>query len=189
MNRKALIAITALSAAVFAAPAMAQMRMPSMSSAYIGGSIGQSKFKGDCAPVDCDKNDTAFRLFGGYQFNRNIAVELGYADLGKVSVSVPGFSASVEANAWDLSGVFSWPFANQFAAFGRLGFARVEAKAGGAFGSASDTKNGLTWGLGAQYDVMRNLGLRAEFQRYKEDSSAADGDVDVLSIGALWRFQ
>lgn len=191
MNRKALIAITALSAAAFAAPAMAQMRAPSLSSAYIGGSIGQSKFKGDCGPVDCDKNDTGFRLFGGYQFNRNIALELGYTDLGKLSVSVPGFSASVEANAWDLSGVFSWPVANQFAVFGRLGFARVESKAGGAFGSASDTKNGLTWGLGAQFDVMRNLGLRAEFQRYKADSTStgSGGDVDFLSIGALWRFQ
>jgi OmpA-OmpF porin, OOP family len=181
MNRKALIAITALSAAVFAAPAMAQMRSPSLSSAYVGGSLGQSKFKVDCG--GCDTKDTAFRLFGGYQFNRTIAVELGYTDLGKLGDS----GASVEANAWDLSGVFSWPFANQFAAFGRLGLARVEGKGGGE----SDTKNALTWGLGVQYDVMRNLGLRGEFQRYKVDAGAGVGDVniDVLSIGALWRFQ
>ena len=137
MNRKALIAITALSAAVFAAPAMAQMRMPSMSSAYIGGSLGQSKFKVDCG--GCDTKDTAFRLFGGYQFNRTIAAELGYTDFGKL-----GGTGGLEANAWDLSGVFSWPFANQFAAFGRLGLARVEGKASGTFGTASDTKNALS---------------------------------------------
>jgi OmpA-OmpF porin, OOP family len=179
MNRKALIAITALSAAVFAAPAMAQMRAPSLSSAYIGGSLGQSKFKVDCG--GCDTKDTAFRLFGGYQFNRNIAAELGYTDLGKL-----GGSGGLEANAWDLSGVFSWPFANQFAAFGRLGLARVEGKGGGA----SDTKNALTWGLGAQYDLSRNLGLRAEFQRYKVDAGSSDNvNIDVISIGALWRFQ
>ena len=173
MNRKALIAITALSAAVFAAPAMAQMRAPSLSSAYVGGSIGQSKVKVDCG--GCDTKDTAFRLFGGYQFNRNIAAELGYSDLGS--------GGTVEANAWDLSGVFSWPFANQLAAFGRLGLARVEGN--------SEEKNALTWGLGVQYDVTRNLGIRGEFQRYKVDAGAALGDVDidVLSIGALWRFQ
>ena len=183
MNRKALIAISALSAAVFAAPAMAQMRMPSMSSAYIGGSLGQSKFKVDCG--GCDTKDTAFRLFGGYQFNRTIAAELGYTDFGKL-----GGTGGLEANAWDLSGVFSWPFANQFAAFGRLGLARVEGKASGTFGTASDTKNALTWGLGVQYDVMRNLGLRGEFQRYKVDAgSAGSVNIDVLSVGALWRFQ
>src|SRR2546423_13418675 len=97
MNRKALIAITALSAAVFAAPAMAQMRMPSMSSAYIGASIGQSKIKDACN--GCDDKDTAFKLFGGYQFNRTFAAELGYNMLGKAE----GGGRSIKATAWDLS--------------------------------------------------------------------------------------
>ena len=188
MNRKALIAIAALSTAAFAAPAMAQMRM---SSAYIGGSIGQSKFKGACddaGGLSCDDKDTAFRLFGGYQFNRNIAAELGYASLGKVKLSGPGFSGSVEGTAWDLSAVGSWPLANQFSVLGRLGFARTEGKGGGDFGG-SDNKTGVTFGLGAQYDFSRNLGLRGEWQRYKVNAAGDDSNVDVLSIGALWRFQ
>src|SRR2546423_13384566 len=101
MNRKALIAISALSAAVFAAPAMAQMRMPSMSSAYIGGSIGQSKFKVDCG--GCDTKDTAFRLFGGYQINRNIAGEPGYTQLSKL-----GGTGRGESHTPGTSWVFSW---------------------------------------------------------------------------------
>src|SRR5919201_81955 len=124
MKTKAVIAVLGLASATLALPAAAQM---SMSSAYVGGSVGQSRFKADCSGLDCDKNDTSFRLFGGYQFTRNIAVELGYADLGKLKVSGTVFgvpiSGAVEATAWDLSGVFSWPFANQFGVFGRLGVA------------------------------------------------------------------
>lgn len=191
MNRKALIAITALSAAAFAAPAMAQ-RMSNMSSAYVGGSIGQSKFKGACddaaAGISCDDKDTAFRLFGGYQFNRNIAAELGYASLGKVKISGPGFSGDVEGTAWDLSAVGSWPFTNEFSVIGRLGLARTEGKGGGDIGG-SDNKNAVTFGLGAQYDFSRNLGLRGEWQRYKVNAAGDDSDVDVLSVGVLWRFR
>ncbi|TMH39830.1 MAG: hypothetical protein E6H54_20375 [Betaproteobacteria bacterium] len=187
MRSKASIAVFGLAAAALALPAAAQM---SMSSAYVGGSIGQSKFKADCGSFSCDKNDTSFRLFGGYQFTRNIAAELGYADLGKLKISGGGLSGEIEATAWDLSGVFSWPFANQFAVFGRLGVARTEGKVSGAFGSAKDNKSGVTWGLGAQYDFNRNLGLRGEWQRYRVDAgSAGTGDVDNLNIGVLYRFQ
>ena len=38
--------------------------------------------------------------------------------------------------------------------------------------------------------LERNLGLRGEFQRYKVDAgSAGSVNIDVLSVGALWRFQ
>ena len=75
--------------------------------------------------------------------------------------------------------------ANQFGVFGRLGIARTEAKPGGAFSGDSESKNGVTWGLGGQFDFNRNIGLRAEWQRYK----VSDGNVDNLSIGVLYRFQ
>jgi len=187
MKTKAVVAVLGLAAASLALPAAAQM---SMSSGYIGGSLGQSKFKGDCGLANCDTKDTSFRLFGGYQFTPNIAAELGYTDLGKVKGDVPGFgSGEISANAWDLSGVFSWPI-GQFSVLGRLGIARVEAKPGGIFSGDSSTKTGLTWGLGGQYDFNRNLGLRLEFQRFRADSGGGDtNDVDNLSIGVLWRFR
>src|SRR3954447_17920663 len=82
MKTKALIGIAALGAAAFSLPATAQM---SMSSAYVGGGFGQSKFKCPTGLSCDDTKDTAFKLFGGYQFNRNIASEVGYTDLGKAT--------------------------------------------------------------------------------------------------------
>jgi OmpA-OmpF porin, OOP family len=188
MKTKAVVAVLGLAAATLALPAAAQM---SMNAAYIGGQLGQTNFKADCSGVDCDKKDTSFRIFGGYQFTPNIAAELGYADLGKLKVSGFGIEGDVAATAWDLSGVFSWPI-QQFGVFGRLGVARVEAKPGGAFsGFDSNTKTGLVWGLGGSYDFNRNVGLRLEWTRYKADSGslAGEGDIDNLSIGVLYRFK
>jgi OmpA-OmpF porin, OOP family len=188
MKTKAVVAALGIAAATLALPAAAQM---SMSSGYIGGSLGQSNFKADCGGIDCDKKDTSFRIFGGYQFTPNIAAELGYTDLGKLKVDLGPFgSGDVSATAWDLSGVFTWPIANQFGVFGRIGFARVEAKPGGVLGGDSETKTGLTWGLGGSYDFNRNLGLRLEFQRFRADAGGGDtADIDNLSLGVVWRFQ
>ena len=189
MKTKAVIAVLGLAGAALALPATAQM---TMSAVYAGGGIGQSKFKADCGGgLSCDKNDTSFRIFGGYQFTRNIAAEVGYTDLGKLKVS-GGINGDVAVTAWDLSGVFSWPI-EQFGVFGRLGIASVKAKPGGAFSGAGDqSKSGLTWGLGASYDLNKNLGFRAEWQRFKADSGSSlggEGDVDNLMLSVLWRFQ
>ena len=51
--RKALL-VLGIAAAAVSAPAMAQM-----SNAYIGGSIGQSKYKIDCGPLSCDAGTPA----------------------------------------------------------------------------------------------------------------------------------
>jgi OOP family OmpA-OmpF porin len=195
MRNKSIVVVLGLAAAALALPAAAQMRMPSMSSAYVGGSIGQSKFKIECDPgFTCDDKDTAFRLFGGFKFSPNISAELGYADLGKSKISGFGVSAELKATAWDLSALLAWPVSNEFSIFGRLGGYRSEAKFGGA-ASGSKTGTGVTWGLGAQYDVTRNLGVRGEWQRYskvkaQETGGTEDkGDIDALSVGVVWRFQ
>src|SRR5258708_16823138 len=45
---------------------------------------------------------------------------------------------------------------------------------------------------GLQFDVMPALGLRGEWQRYRQvggSNTGGKGDIDVLNIGALWRFR
>src|ERR1700756_2796296 len=93
------IRIAGITAALFALPAAAQE--PGF---FAGVSIGQSKFSGQCdgipAGVSCDENGTTYKLFGGYQFTRNLAVELGYSpELAKASASGFGVNADVKASA------------------------------------------------------------------------------------------
>jgi OmpA-OmpF porin, OOP family len=159
---------------------------------YAGISLGQSDLKDACSGVpNCDKKDTAWKIFGGYQINPMFAAELGYSDLGKASASAAGVSASVEATAWELVGVGAFPINNQFSVFGKLGVYRAEVKGRSNVGvSADNTNSDLTFGAGVRYNFTRNIGVRAEWQRYSDvgGGSVGKGDIDVLSVGAIWKF-
>jgi OOP family OmpA-OmpF porin len=193
MNKKALVAVLGVTAAAFAFPAAAQ----NLSAVYIGGGVGQSKYKIDCGGgLSCDDKDTSFRLFGGYQFTPNISAELGYADHGKAKLSGPGGTDELAATAWDLSGIFQWPFSNTgVSVFGRLGLYVGKVELSGP-DHGDKTSSNVTFGLGAGYDFNRNIGVRAEWQRYSKMKARNDatgvedeGDVDALTIGVLYRFQ
>jgi OOP family OmpA-OmpF porin len=187
-----LIAVSTLAAS---SASLAQAPKPSEAGFYLGGSIGESS--GDCnstASTSCDDKDTAWKIFGGYQLNRNFAVELGYTDLGEVSSSGP-FGTKIESTVWDLVAVGSLPLGNNFSLYGKLGAYRAEAELSSSAGVSGDkSTTDLTYGLGARYDFTRNLGVRAEWQRYQGIEvpstvlTSGDSDVDVFNIGVLWKF-
>jgi OOP family OmpA-OmpF porin len=66
--------------------------------AYLRLALGQSQADIDCTgTTSCDDGDTAWKVFGGYQFNRHFALEAGYANLGEATASP--FTAS-SASTW-----------------------------------------------------------------------------------------
>lgn len=189
------IAATLVASAMGSSPVLAQD-----AGFYLGGSLGQSKSNETCDgfPVACDDKDTAWRIFGGYQFNRYISAELGYADLGtpaSASGTVSGVAvvANTEVTAWDLVAVGSYPI-GRFSIYGKLGLYRAETETSGSVAgiplTGSDTNTDITFGAGAGFDITRNLRIRGEWQRYQNvgGDSGGEDDVDVFSVGLLWRF-
>jgi opacity protein-like surface antigen len=161
MNKKWLVAMLGAAAMTMSVGAIAQQRT---SGFYVGGDIGTVDFGSD--------DDTGFRIFGGYQINRTFSAELGYATLYD--------KGGVDVTAWELVGLGSLPIANQFSVFGKLGLAMWEVKGFGAKRDGTD----LTFGVGLQYDLSRNVGIRAQWQRYDTDPEEAD----ALTIGLVYRF-
>jgi OOP family OmpA-OmpF porin len=159
MTKKWLVAMLGAAAMTVSAGALAQT-VPGF---YVGADVGQADFG--------DEDDTAFKILGGYQFHRNVAVEIGYSMLlDKGPVEVTALEAVV---------VGSFPVANQLSILGKLGLANVEVEASGL----SEDKTELTYGLGLQYDVTPKLGIRGQWQRYDTDEA-----VDLISIGVIYRF-
>ena len=187
-----------LSAVVLALPSVSMAQARGDTGWYLGASVGQSKARHvNCAGFDsCDSKAAAFGILGGYQINRNFAAELGYHDFGRVTFSAPGVSGNIKASAAELVGLAAYPVAGQFSLYGKLGAYRAEAKlsaslAGLGSGSLKDRTTDLTFGFGARYDVTRETGVRAEWQRYKNvggDDTGGKSDIDVISIGLIWRF-
>jgi opacity protein-like surface antigen len=164
MGRKWLVSVFGAAAVSMSVGAQAQSAMsPVVPNIYAGIEIGQADIE--------NEDDIGFKVFGGYQFTRNIAAELGYGMMFDKS--------DVEVTALELVAVGMFPIANQFSLIGKLGLANVEVDSPGG----SEDKTEITWGIGVQFDVSRNLGVRALWQRYETEEA-----LDWLAIGVMWRF-
>jgi OmpA-OmpF porin, OOP family len=163
MTKKWFVAMLGAAAMAVSGGAFAQASTSPVPSFYIGAEIGQ----GDAGTED----DIGYKILGGYQFHRNFAAEVGYGILVDKN--------DVEVTTLELVGVGMWPLGNNFHILGKLGFANVEfdTRAG------SEDKTEVTWGVGVQFDMGRNLGLRAMWQRYETDE-----EVDFLNVGVIWKF-
>ena len=154
-----------------------------------------------------DNSSTGYKLFGGYQLNRNFAVEGGYFDLGRFNYSVsttgpgitgPGtFTSDTRVRGLNLDLVGILPLTDQFSVFGKIGAAYAQSRANftrtgtmplsGSPSSRNDTN--LKVGLGMQYAITEALAVRAEVERYRvSDPVRNRGNIDMASIGLVYRF-
>jgi OmpA-OmpF porin, OOP family len=189
-------------AAIAASSPAALAQAPGDAGWYVGASLGQTEVNLDCAGTTaCDDKDSSWKIFAGYQFNRNFALEFGYTDLGEVTASTPaiGFippaSVAIESTVWELVAVGMLPLAERFSLYGKLGLYRADTDIEVNFVSLgsvtdSDSNTDLTFGIGVRFDITPRLGVRLEWQRYSSVSAADfdEGDVDVMSLGVAWRF-
>jgi OOP family OmpA-OmpF porin len=161
---------------------------------YAGVSFGTSAVNacGIVPPgLSCDDKDSTFKIFGGYQMSRNFAVELGYADLGKVTASGPGESRELSSTAWEIMAVGIFPLEKSFSLFGKIGLFSATTNLTSTVGRhGDDTSNGVTFGLGARYNFTKTFGVRADWQRYMDvgGDNVGESDVDTLTIGVVVRF-
>jgi len=160
MTKKWTAAMLGAAAMALSTGAFAQM-MPSF---YAGAELGSSEVGSE--------TDTAMRAFVGFQFHPNIAVELGYGFLYD--------KGATEVSALELAAVGMYQVAPQISVLGKVGFANIEVDTG----TGSEDSTELLFGIGAQYDVTRNLGARLMFTRYMAEGD----DADVIGIQVIWRF-
>ena len=183
---------------------------------YGGANIGQSRATIDDARITSgllgsgfsttsiadDKRDTGYKIFGGYQFNRNFAVEGGYFDLGRfgfAATTVPAGTlfGNIKLRGLNLDLVGTVPITEKFSAFGRVGVDYAQARdnfTGNGTVSVlnsnpSKRDTNLKFGLGLQYAFTPTLDMRLEAERYRiNDAVGNKGDVDLVSLGLVYRF-
>lgn len=183
---------------------------------YGGASVGQSKANIDekriingltagglaTTTFKDDDRDLGFKVFGGYQFNKNLALEGGYFDLGNFSykantLPTGTLDGNIKVKGLNLDVVGALPITDKFSVIGRAGMAYAEAKDSfrgtGAVmvsnpnPSKRDTNYKL--GVGVQYAFTDALVMRAEVERYRiNDAVGNKGDIDLVSVGLIYRF-
>ena len=184
---------------------------------YYGGlSIGQSHARIDderitagllgaglrTTSMSLDESDTAFKVFGGYQFNRYFAVEGGYFDLGKfgfTSTTLPAgtLQGQIKLRGFNVDLVGTLPVSERFSVIGRVGVQHARASDSfsgtgavqvlGPNPSKRDTNYKV--GLGLQYEVNPSFLVRAEAERYRIDDAVGNrGDINMYSVSLVFPF-
>jgi len=149
--------------------------------------------------VASDANDAAYKLFGGYQFNRNIAVELGYFDLGHTTYSATGplgmLNSDTRVDGFNLDLVGTLPVSDTFSVLGRVGVAAGRTQAHvtgpGATGPTDVTKRqtNAKVGLGLQWEMNRSFWLRGEVERYRVNNAMGSrNNADVYTVSLVIPF-
>ncbi len=147
-------------------------------------------------------HDTAWKIFGGYQFNENVAVEGGYTDLGRYNgtTRITSPAAGTATVKWDaksalnMSAVAILPFWQRLSAFGKAGLALTDLSvdlSAPAAGSLDATRVQLLLGLGLKLGIAKGFSLRAEFERFNnvgDGSNTGQSPINVWTLGAQYRF-
>ncbi|HZW24259.1 MAG TPA: porin family protein [Gallionella sp.] len=127
-------------------------------------------------------SDTSYGLILGYQYNRNLAVEGEYADLGRFTTAT---GITGRSNVWGLNAVGSMPLDSNFSAYGKLGLTRSNTRTSAATGIR---RTAVGYGLGGQYEATPMIGIRLGWERYGVGVAGQNARDDLYSLAAMFRF-
>jgi OOP family OmpA-OmpF porin len=146
---------------------------------YSGVGTGQSHID----EGSYNDRDRAFSVFGGYDFNKYIGVEAGYADLGRLEYvgEVP-----LEATAPYLVAMGKLPITEKVALYAKAGINHwsLEDPNPSLTATGDDSGTDATYGLGVQYRINDRFALRGDYSRLE----VGEMDIDVAQVQAVVRF-
>jgi OmpA-OmpF porin, OOP family len=182
---------------------------------YLGFGVGYSY--ANMYPADFASNtagvtdshkyyDAGYKVFMGYQLDRNWALEGSWVTLGKFQYgyATAGGSTSLDykVTGFGFSLVPSIPLGDSFSVFGKLGVFASQARltvasANGAFaGSLGNSGNQASevsplLGAGFQLDFTQDFGVRLEYENYGKVGNINDSGrakVQMGSLNAVFKF-
>lgn len=178
--------LMALIAAAAIAPVAAQAE------SYIGANVGRSDQKLSLPDFgSVTEHATAFKLYGGYQFNANFGIEGGYVDMGKAEITAAGATAGANPHSLYVAATGTMPLAERFALTGKAGFARHRTTLS-ATGSQDDklSNTALMLGVGTSYAITPTMLAVVEYEHFGKVIDENDGNLkaNVLSVGLRFKF-
>lgn len=186
-------------AMIASAAALSGVSMAHAEGAYIGAGVTAGRYKFDVPNTTSGSDNSGYKaagkLFAGYEFDKNWALEGGYADFGSRDDHFVqnGANGSIESktHGYYLAGKASMPINEQVGVFGKLGVARNHDSITGTGAAAgvtgSDNKTGLYASVGAQYAINKNVALTAEVEHFGQSAEFGHKST-ALSLGARYNF-
>lgn len=147
---------------------------------YAGASVGAPNYLSSVNGNSGNGSGISGKVFGGYQFSPNFALEAGVADLGHNDNG----NGSVYSSGQFVDAVGIAPISDKWSLLGRVGIANVNMTTSGG----NDSGTGLKVGLGAQYSLTKTVALRAEWERYQPQVFGSTENIDQYNMGVRVAF-
>jgi OOP family OmpA-OmpF porin len=193
MKSKAVLAVSGfLAAFALSLPALAQK---SDGTYYAGITLGRSNSLNFCnglGPTCLDIRET-WKLLGGYRINRYLAVEAGYHFLGEAKDEDPAAPQNARSKAAELVAVLSYPMGGKLSVYGQAGAYRGNIKGSDSTGMTfNQSKTGVTYGSGLQWDYFAPVSLRGGWQVYRRMGGGTAGpetSIMAWGVSAIYNFE
>lgn len=165
---------------------------------YVGASAGRTSFS---YPQGGGFDGDGYSVFGGYRFNRHLAIEGAYADLGSADfrfdcpaglVCVPELYPIFLTESYrraDLALVGILPVNDRFDVFAKVGYSRARYEQAVDYAlypddDYSDKSSETVYGLGGRLHFNGPWSLRLQWDR----SEVSGVEVDGYWLGVEYRF-
>jgi hypothetical protein len=181
---KSLKTAAALAAATLVAPALAHAQA-STSLAGVYGNLGYADAHGGGVDLGAIQG----RL--GYRYNNYLGVE-GEGAIGVNSdhtTVAPGVTVRDKLRHQEaVYGVGYWPLNNKFDVLGRVGYGGSTVRTSALGVHDTDSDNSWNYGVGAQYHLDGQNGVRADFTRQEFIGHSQADHANVWSVAYSRRF-
>ena len=159
-----------------------------------------------------DKTQDAWKVFTGFNFTQNWAIEGGYADLGTAKYKYSGTgiltglsgAAKDKETSWFLEGKGTVPLNDQFNLFGKVGVTWNKLELTGSTNNAlvnalaglpwerSKTTSGVVYGVGGEYNLNKQVAFRLEYEDFGKfggtGNSTGRTTADLWTADVVFKF-
>jgi OOP family OmpA-OmpF porin len=184
---------TVVSTSVFAAPPVTNVE----SGPYAGFTVGRAHMENPfIGSTTVDDKKTVGSILLGYQYTKNWGIEAFYGTIGQLDAIQGTNTGTADADAFGLNVVGTAPLNDAFSLYGKLGFARTKTDASSAPPQIQGRHlSNATGGLGGQFNVNKNTGIRLGVDRYRVATLSGNTPgaedkfwSDVWSVGLIFKF-
>jgi OOP family OmpA-OmpF porin len=169
---KSMLAVAVLAASLGAAHA---------EGLYIGGGLGTPDYKSSINGVTGSGSGVGGNLYGGYELSPNFAIEGGLFDLGHIDDA----TGNVNLRGVYVDALGRYEFAPKWSLLGSVGLAHGRFSTTGG----NDSSPALKLGAASQYDLTKQVALRAEYDHYRfSDAFDSKPTVGEFTFGVKVGF-
>ncbi len=151
-------------------------------------------------------NPSSLTIGGGYHINQFVGVEAGYSIIqdSTLTTSFAGASTdeTVKSSSLQIAAVGTYSINQMFDVFAKVGLASNTTDysatctrctfGAGIITAQSASKTGLMFGIGGQYNINRQFGIRVQYQDLGTvpalPGNKSDLGLTVFSVGGVFNF-